>query len=191
MSEALTPAVIQDADTLQVLMMGYMNEEALRLTRETGRVTFFSRSKGRLWVKGETSGNFLEVVSVAQDCDEDTLLIHARPKGPTCHVGTTSCWNDGDAPGIGFLGRLSRRIEQRYEDRPEGSYTTKLFAAGIDRMAQKVGEEGVEVAIASKNDDLAAFRGEAADLLYHLVVLCRARGVSLSDLADTLRERAR
>lgn len=185
----LIPAIIQDADTLQVLMLGYMDEEALRLTRETKRVTFFSRSKNRLWQKGETSGNFLEVVDIQTDCDNDTYLIYAKPHGPTCHRGTTSCFCDNTAPGLGFLAKLEKTIEQRYNDRPKGSYTTKLFDEGIDRMAQKVGEEGVEVVIAAKNEDKEPLKGEVADLVFHAMVLMRSRSVSLGDVVETLRKR--
>jgi len=189
--DGLLPAVIQDADTGQVLMLGYQNREALVATLETGRVTFFSRSKNRLWVKGETSGNFLSFVSIEADCDADSLVIQARPQGPTCHRGTCSCFGEAKAPGLGFLGQLQRVIDQRHHDLPEGSYTTKLFQQGIDRMAQKVGEEGVETVIAAKNAELEPLRGEAADLVFHLMVLLRARGLSLADITEKLRERHR
>jgi phosphoribosyl-AMP cyclohydrolase / phosphoribosyl-ATP pyrophosphohydrolase len=187
----LLPAVVQDATTLQVLMVGYMNEEALKQTEASGKVTFFSRSKGRLWVKGETSGNFLNFVSATMDCDRDALLILAKPVGPTCHRETTSCFGDARAPGVGFINRLNQVIEDRYRTRPEGSYTTKLFERGVDRMAQKVGEEAVEVVIAAKNGERTALQGEAADLIYHLLVLLRGTETSFDAVVETLRERHR
>jgi phosphoribosyl-ATP pyrophosphohydrolase/phosphoribosyl-AMP cyclohydrolase len=185
----MIPAIVQHADTLQVLMLGYMNQEAFTKTMETKRVYFFSRSKQRLWQKGESSGNYLDVVSIEKDCDDDTLLIVAKPQGPTCHLKTTSCFGDTDAPGVGFLGKLEKIIDQRFTDRPKGSYTSELFDAGIDRLAQKVGEEGVEVVIAAKNDDDTALKGEVADLLFHSLALLRARAIKFSDVIDTLRER--
>ena len=188
-SGGLIPAVVQDAETLQVLMLGYMNEEALVATLETRKATFFSRSKERLWVKGETSGNFLELVKIDLDCDADSLLVSVVPRGPACHRNTTSCFTTESAPGLGFLSRLSRVIEDRFKSRPKGSYTTQLFEGGVDRMAQKVGEEGVEVVIAAKNEDPEPLRGEAADLLFHLMVLLRARSVPFQDVVDKLRER--
>lgn len=187
--EGLLPAVVQDAETLQVLMVGYMNREALTATLETKRVTFYSRSKQRLWTKGETSGNFLNLVSVELDCDGDSLLCLANPVGPTCHRETESCFGDAKAPGIGFLAQLNRVVGQRFAERPAGSYTTKLFDEGLDRMAQKVGEEGVEVVIAAKNEAVEPLRGEAADLIFHLLVLLRAKGVALGDVVETLRAR--
>jgi phosphoribosyl-ATP pyrophosphohydrolase/phosphoribosyl-AMP cyclohydrolase len=185
----IIPAIVQHADTLQVLMLGYMNQEAFTKTIETKRVCFFSRSKQRLWQKGESSGNYLDVVSIEKDCDDDTLLIMAKPQGPTCHLETTSCFGDTDAPGVGFLAKLEQIIDQRYIDRPKGSYTSELFNAGIDRLAQKVGEEGVEVVIAAKNDDDIALKGEVADLWFHSLTLLRARSIKFSDIIDTLRER--
>jgi phosphoribosyl-ATP pyrophosphohydrolase/phosphoribosyl-AMP cyclohydrolase len=187
--DGLLPAVIQDADTLQVLMLGYMNAEALQATINSGTVVFYSRSKARLWKKGETSGNTLAVIKVEADCDADTLLITARPQGPTCHRETTSCFGDATAPGLGFLGKLWSVVDQRYRQRPAGSYTTKLFEEGIDRMAQKVGEEGVEVAIAAKNPDDEALVGEVADLFFHAMVLLRARSLDLAAVVDKLRRR--
>lgn len=189
--DGLLPAVVQDADTLQVLMLGYMNEEAFKQTCLTGKVTFFSRSKGRLWTKGETSGNFLTFVSITADCDKDALLVMAKPAGPTCHRETTGCFGEERAPGLGFLGRLVQIIDDRFRIRPEGSYTTKLFERGVDRMAQKVGEEAVEVVIAAKNGEPMALRGEAADLVYHLLVLLKGTDVSFQDVVETLRERHR
>ncbi|HZV39018.1 MAG TPA: bifunctional phosphoribosyl-AMP cyclohydrolase/phosphoribosyl-ATP diphosphatase HisIE [Pseudoxanthomonas sp.] len=184
----LLPAVVQDADSLRVLMLGYMNAEALAATRASGHVTFFSRSKRRLWTKGESSGHFLDLVDVRADCDDDTLLVLARPHGPTCHLGRASCFPD--APG-GFLVELDALIAQRERERPQGSYTTKLFEAGVRRIAQKVGEEGVETALAAVAQDDAALLGESADLLYHLIVLLRSRGLSLDDAIAVLRERHR
>jgi phosphoribosyl-ATP pyrophosphohydrolase/phosphoribosyl-AMP cyclohydrolase len=187
--QGLLPAVVQDAETLQVLMVAYVNREALAETLRTRRVTFFSRSRGQLWTKGETSGNTLELVGIEADCDRDALLVRARPAGPTCHEGTTSCFGGVRSPGIGFLAKLAGVVAQRDRDRPEGSYTTKLFSQGLDRIAQKVGEEGVEVVIAAKNDDPLALRGEAADLLFHLLVLLQQKKIPLGDVIETLRER--
>lgn len=188
-SKGLLPAVVQDADTAQVLMLGYMNEQALAHTLASGQVTFYSRSKQRLWTKGESSGHVLELVSHAIDCDGDTLLVLARPKGPTCHLGTVSCFGDFRPPPLSFLGDLSRLIATRERERPAGSYTTKLFDAGVRRIAQKVGEEGVETALAAVVQDEEALLGEAADLVYHLTVLLRARGLALGDVAELLRKR--
>lgn len=182
----LLPAIVQDAADQRVLMLGYMSREALRLTLESGRVTFYSRSKARLWTKGESSGHGLALVSAEADCDGDTLLIQARPQGPTCHLGRTSCF--AEAPGAALAG-LDATIVQRRRDRPAGSYTTELFASGTARIAQKVGEEGVETALAAVVGDDSALLGEASDLVYHLLVLLRARGLSLADLTETLRRR--
>jgi len=184
----LLPAIVQDAATLRVLMLGYMDRQALQATLDTGRVTFFSRSRQAQWTKGETSGNTLELVSIGADCDGDTLLLQARPQGPTCHLGRTSCF--ADAPGDP-LAELDALIAARERERPDGSYTTRLLEGGLPRIAQKVGEEGVEVALAAVTGDQAALTGEAADLLYHLLVLLRARGLSLADIARTLALRAR
>jgi phosphoribosyl-ATP pyrophosphohydrolase/phosphoribosyl-AMP cyclohydrolase len=184
--DGLLPAVVQDAETYRVLMLGYMNREALAKTLETGQVTFFSRSKGRLWTKGESSGHVLSLVAMETDCDADTLLVQARPQGPTCHLGTTSCFPN--APGD-VLGELDALIRRREAERPPGSYTTKLFESGIKRMAQKVGEEGVETALGALADDDEGFLGEAGDLLYHLIVLLRARGFSLEDAKRVLKQR--
>lgn len=182
----LLPAIVQDAGDQRVLMLGYMSREALRFTLESGRVTFYSRSKARLWTKGETSGHGLELVSAEADCDGDALLIQARPQGPTCHLGRASCFADAQAAA---LARLDAVVAQRRRDRPAGSYTTELFDRGTARIAQKVGEEGVETALAAVVGDDAALLGEAADLVYHLLVLLRARGLGLADLAETLRSR--
>ncbi len=184
----LLPAIVQDADSLRVLMLGYMNVEALQATRGSGEVTFFSRSKQRLWKKGETSGHVLTLVSVDVDCDNDTLLVLARPNGPTCHLQRASCFPD--APGS-VLRALSSLVQRREAQRPEGSYTTKLFDGGVRRIAQKVGEEGVETALAAVAEDDNALLGEAADLAYHLLVLLRARGLGLRELEAKLAERQR
>ncbi|HEV2607292.1 MAG TPA: bifunctional phosphoribosyl-AMP cyclohydrolase/phosphoribosyl-ATP diphosphatase HisIE [Xanthomonadaceae bacterium] len=184
----LLPAVVQDAATHRVLMLGYMDRAALEATLASGRVTFFSRSRQRLWTKGETSGHTLELVSIAADCDNDSLLVQARPNGPTCHRGTASCF--AEAPG-NFLAELDALIAIRHDVRPQGSYTTQLFDAGIRRIAQKVGEEGVETALAAVVQDDAALLGEAADLIYHLAVLLRARNLALDDAVAVLRERHR
>ncbi|MBK8070112.1 MAG: bifunctional phosphoribosyl-AMP cyclohydrolase/phosphoribosyl-ATP diphosphatase HisIE [Rhodanobacteraceae bacterium] len=190
-SKGLIPAIVQDADSGLVLMLGYMNEEALAQTRRSGHVTFYSRSKQRLWTKGESSGHFLALVSVAVDCDADTLLVLARPQGPTCHNGTTTCFGEFPGPDIAFLGELAKLIEARHRERPAGSYTTKLFDAGTRRIAQKVGEEGVETALAAVAQDADALLGEAADLIYHLTVLLRDKSLGLADVAAKLRERHR
>ena len=188
-SKGLLPAVVQDVDSGLVLMLGYMNAEALAKTIESGQVTFYSRSKKRLWTKGESSGHVLALQSISLDCDGDTLLVLARPHGPTCHNGTTTCFGNFPGPDVAFLGELSRLVEQRYKDRPVGSYTTKLFEAGTRRIAQKVGEEGVETALAAVAQDADDLLGEAADLVFHLLVLLRDRGLGLSDVARTLRGR--
>lgn len=185
----LVPAIVQDADSGEVLMLGYMNEAALAATRATGRVTFFSRSKERLWTKGESSGHFLELVELATDCDDDALLVRARPHGPTCHEGTRTCFGEAWRPPLAFLGALDRFIAVRERERPEGSYTTRLFAAGTRRIAQKVGEEGVETALAAAGGDRQELIDESADLLYHLIVLLRDAGLSLADVAQRLEAR--
>jgi phosphoribosyl-AMP cyclohydrolase / phosphoribosyl-ATP pyrophosphohydrolase len=184
--EGLLPAIVQDADTHRVLMLGYMSREALAKTLELQQVTFFSRSKQRLWTKGESSGNGLSLVSIEVDCDNDTLLVQARPQGPTCHLGTASCFPN--APGD-MLADLDTLIAKRAVDLPAGSYTTKLFESGIKRIAQKVGEEGLETALAAVVEDDEALLGESADLLYHLIVLLRARGLNLDDVKRTLAKR--
>ncbi|MFI5362865.1 MAG: bifunctional phosphoribosyl-AMP cyclohydrolase/phosphoribosyl-ATP diphosphatase HisIE [Elusimicrobiota bacterium] len=181
----LLPAVVQNDADGAVLMVGYMDAAALAKTRKSGKVTFFSRSKARLWTKGESSGNFLRLRSVALDCDGDALLIRAVPEGPTCHTGAGSCF---DAP-LDFLDDLDALIADRLKKKPKGSYTTSLLNEGLDRIAQKVGEEAIETVIASKNKDKAALLGEAADLVFHLMVLLRARGTSLGEAAALLRSR--
>jgi len=188
----LLPAIVQHAVSGQVLMLGFMNAEALQATIELGQVTFFSRSKQRLWTKGETSRNYLHVVSIAADCDRDSLLITATPDGPTCHNGTDSCFGDeieAGAERFAFLGQLESVIAQRVVDRPEGSYTARLWAEGAGRMAQKVGEEGVEVALAAVTQSSSALLGEAADLVFHLALLLKARELSLTDVVAELERR--
>jgi len=187
--EGLIPAVIQHARTGEVLMLGYMNQAALEQTVQSRLVTFYSRSKQRIWVKGESSGNHLDLIDIHQDCDRDTLLVRCLPRGPTCHNGTTSCFGDSLGPPLGFLGELQAVVDRRFEEKPQGSYIAKLISQGLDRMAQKVGEEGVETVIAAKNPDDAALLGEAADLLFHLTVLLRARGLSLAQVAQVLESR--
>jgi phosphoribosyl-AMP cyclohydrolase / phosphoribosyl-ATP pyrophosphohydrolase len=188
-SGGLVPAIVQDADTQQVLMLGYMNAEALAQTLSTRRVTFFSRSKNRLWVKGETSGHFLDFVDVSSDCDQDALLVRARPNGPTCHRGTCSCFGEGGATGTGFLGELERVVAARLKEGDEKSYTVRLVKEGVTRVAQKIGEEGVETALAAVTANNEEFAGEAADLLYHLIVLLKAKGLSLADPLAVLEKR--
>ena len=184
----LVPAIVQHWLTGEVLMLGYMDAEALAATQASGLVTFHSRSKGRLWTKGESSGNVLRMRSLHVDCDADTLLVLAEPAGPTCHRGTSSCF-DGARPPLGFLAELDALVARRAVERPAGSYTTQLFEGGIRRIAQKVGEEGVETALAAVAQDDAEFLGEAADLLFHLTVALHARGLGLSHVAALLADR--
>ena len=187
--DGLVPAIVQDAKTLKVLMLGFMNEEALKTTESTGKVTFWSRTRQCLWTKGETSGNYLNVVDILIDCDNDTLLIKADPVGPVCHTGADTCWNETNDNPIMFLSDLQRFIEKRHEEMPEGSYTTSLFQSGVNRMAQKVGEEAVESvieAMAGNNDRLVY---EASDMIYHLIVLLTSKGLSIEDVARELLER--
>lgn len=186
-SEGLVPVVIQDEKTLEVLMLGYMNEEAYQKTKTEGRVTFFSRSKNRLWTKGEESGNFLHVVSIKEDCDQDTLLIRVNPEGPTCHNGTRSCFDTNYNQN--FIFELEKIIDERYNHPLEGSYVNKLRAKGINKIAQKVGEEGVETVIAALNETEHDFINEASDLLFHLLVLMREKNVSLAAIAKNLENR--
>ena len=187
--DGLVPAIIQDSYTQKVLMLGFMNKEAYEKTLETGKVTFYSRTKQRLWTKGETSGNFLEVVSVKNDCDNDTLLIQVHPTGPVCHTGTDTCWGEKNEQDIMFLKELQDFIDKRHEEMPEKSYTTSLFKSGVNKMAQKVGEEAVETVIEACNgtDDRLIY--ESADLLYHLIVLLTSKGYSIEDIARELKER--
>ena len=179
----LVPAIIQDATTNKVLMLGYMNQEALDKTNETGLVTFFSRSRQTLWTKGETSGNYLKLVDMKIDCDNDTLLVKAIPAGPVCHKGTDTCWGEtNESSPLTFL-------EKRHEEMPEGSYTTSLFRDGLNRMAQKVGEEALELVIEATNGSNERMVYEGADMLYHLIVLLTSKGLRIEDLASELRER--
>lgn len=187
--DGLVPAIIQDAYTDRVLMLGFMNQEALRKTREEGRVTFFSRTRQRLWTKGEESGHYLNVADIIEDCDQDTLLIKARPEGPVCHTGSDTCFNEENNRGIDFILELQELIHQRKQELPEDSYTTRLFREGINRIAQKVGEEAVELVIESKDQDDDRFLGEAADLVYHLLVLLSARELGISDVVGVLEQR--
>lgn len=185
----LVPAIIQDADTAKVLMLGFMNREAYEKTLETGKVTFFSRTRQRLWTKGEESGNFLHLVSLSVDCDQDTLLIQARPEGPVCHTGTDTCWGEKNERPVLFLQELQDFIRTRHTEMPEGSYTTSLFRSGINKMAQKVGEEAVETVIEACNgtDDRLIY--ESADLIYHLIVLLTSKGYGIEDIARELKVR--
>lgn len=186
--DGLLPAIVQDATTRVVLMQGYMNQEALRQTLATGMVTFYSRSKQRLWVKGETSGNVLELVRVDADCDNDSLLIQARPTGPVCHTGADTCWEAKNEPAD-FLSQLEATIHDRRDHPSEKSYTTSLLQRGINKVAQKVGEEAVELVIEAKDDDKDLFLGEAADLMYHYLVLLAAKGYTLAEVKNVLRNR--
>jgi phosphoribosyl-AMP cyclohydrolase / phosphoribosyl-ATP pyrophosphohydrolase len=187
--DGLLPAIVQDARTQAVLMLGYMNREALEHTQRIGQVTFYSRSKQRLWTKGETSGHFLRLVSVDADCDRDTLLVLAEPHGPVCHTGTDTCFGDAEHSSFEFLSQLEHVISDRIAQQPEGSYTAKLWAAGTKRIAQKVGEEGVEVALAAAAGDSKELVCEAADLLFHLSLLLRKCEVSLQDVVGELERR--
>jgi phosphoribosyl-ATP pyrophosphohydrolase/phosphoribosyl-AMP cyclohydrolase len=191
--QGLVPAVIQDAGSGAVLMLGYMNRDALAATRATGRVTFWSRSKGRLWTKGESSGHFLKLKQIAADCDGDTLLILAEPNGPACHLGTATCWGQRApqpaAQQTAFLGRLEQVIAERIATRPPGSYTAKLLSQGTRRIAQKVGEEGLELALAGVAQSDSEIIGEAADLLYHTLLLLKVKGLSLSQVVAELETR--
>ncbi|CAH8195676.1 bifunctional phosphoribosyl-AMP cyclohydrolase/phosphoribosyl-ATP diphosphatase HisIE [Vibrio aestuarianus] len=189
--EGLVPAIVQDFQSSQVLMMGYMNQEALQKTAQTGQVTFFSRTKQRLWTKGETSGNVLQLKNMALDCDNDTLLVKVDPIGPTCHTGTTTCW-DADTQEesqMVWLHQLEQLLAARKSADPDSSYTASLYARGTKRISQKVGEEGVEVALAATSSDKAELVCESADLLYHLLVLLQDQGLSLSDVINKLKER--
>ena len=185
----LVPVIIQHIHTNQVLMLGYMNQEALDKTQAEGKVTFFSRSKNRLWTKGETSGNFLFLKEIAVDCDNDTLLIKAAPQGPTCHTGSTSCFKE-ETP-TGFLYQLEDTIEQRIADGSGKSYTSTLFKRGVNKVAQKVGEEAVELVIESKDNNLDLFKNEAADLLYHFLILLKTKDVKLKDIEEVLEGRVK
>ena len=183
----LVPVVIQDNNTLRVLMLGYMNEDAFKKTLEEKKVTFFSRIRNRLWTKGETSGNYLYAEEISADCDNDSILIKATPAGPTCHTGSTSCF--GDETAKGFIYELEHIINQRINNNMEKSYTNKLYKKGINKVAQKVGEEAVELVIEAKDDNIELFRNEAADLFYHLLILLKAKGVTLQSIEEVLKER--
>ena len=188
----LVPAIVQDARTKTVLMLGYMNEEALRVTQESGKVTFWSRSRQELWTKGATSGNYLNLVELLADCDNDAILVKAIPDGPTCHKGTDTCWgevNEGNDNPLLFQWELQDFIEKRHEEMPEGSYTTSLFRDGLNRMAQKVGEEALELVIEACNGSNERMIYEGSDMLYHLIVLLTSKGLRIEDMAAELRER--
>ena len=186
----LVPAIIQDAKTRNVLMLGFMNQEAYKKTLQTGHVTFWSRTRQTLWTKGETSGNYLELVSMAIDCDNDTLLVKAHPLGPTCHKGTDTCWGESnDASPLSFLAELQDFIEKRHEEMPEGSYTTRLFREGVNKMAQKLGEEALETVIEATNGTNDKLVYEASDMLYHLLVLLTSKGLRIEDIALELQKR--
>jgi len=185
--KGLVPVIIQNNNTLQVLMLGYMNEEAFLKTKKEKKVTFFSRSKNRLWTKGEESGNFLIVNDLRLDCDNDTILIKATPNGPTCHTGSTSCFKEETAKG--FLYELEQTISQRIDNNDESSYTNQLYKRGINKMAQKVGEEAVELVIEAKDNDTNLFKNEAADLMYHYLILLKAKGFTLEDIETVLEKR--
>lgn len=185
----LIPAIIQDAVTRNVLMLGFMNKEAYEKTLEIGKVTFWSRTRNKLWTKGEESGNFLNVVSIQEDCDHDTLLIKVNPVGPVCHTGAKTCFEDSNEMGVLFLSMLQDFIDKRYKEMPEGSYTTSLFQSGVNRMAQKVGEEAVETVIEATNGTDGRMIYEASDLLYHLIVLLASKGYRIEDIAAALEQR--
>jgi phosphoribosyl-ATP pyrophosphohydrolase/phosphoribosyl-AMP cyclohydrolase len=187
--DGLLPAIVQHWLSGEVLMLGYMNAEALAATQASGKVTFWSRSKQRLWTKGESSGHVLALKSIRIDCDADTLLVQAEPHGPTCHLGTSSCFGEDARPPLGFLAELDALVAQRHAERPQGSYTTRLFEGGTRRIAQKVGEEGVESALAAVAQGDGELLGEVADLMFHLTVLLRARGLSLADAVAVLARR--
>jgi phosphoribosyl-ATP pyrophosphohydrolase/phosphoribosyl-AMP cyclohydrolase len=189
-AHGLIPAIIQDSETKNVLMLGYMNEESLQKTIETQKVTFFSRSKQRLWTKGEESGNFLNLVDIKNDCDGDTLLIQAKPVGPTCHTGADTCWQEENKENYGFISQLENTIKTRRENADsEKSYVASLFEKGINKIAQKVGEEAVEVVIEAKDDNDDLFLSESADLLFHYLILLQAKGFQLNDVVEVLKKR--
>lgn len=192
--QGLIPAIIQDAETRQVLMLGYMNKEAYDITVQTGKVTFWSRSRQTIWTKGETSGNYLNVVDIKNDCDQDTLLIRVHPTGPVCHTGTDTCWGEKneiltDNNPLLFLSELQDFIEERHRQMPEGSYTTSLFKDGLNRMAQKVGEEALELVIEAVNGSNERMVYEGSDMLYHLIVLMTSKGMRIEQLAEELMQR--
>ncbi|MDA7711430.1 bifunctional phosphoribosyl-AMP cyclohydrolase/phosphoribosyl-ATP diphosphatase HisIE [Flavobacteriaceae bacterium] len=187
--EGLLPAIVQDAQTKNVLMLGYMNTEALETTKATKKVTFFSRSKQRLWTKGEESGHFLDLVDWAIDCDQDTILIQALPNGPTCHKGTDSCWGSSNTMEYGFLSELETVIRSRKENPSSGSYVSSLFEKGINKIAQKVGEEAIETVIEAKDNNDTLFLNESADLLFHYLILLQAKGFTFNDIIEVLKNR--
>jgi phosphoribosyl-AMP cyclohydrolase / phosphoribosyl-ATP pyrophosphohydrolase len=187
-ADGLVPSIVQDAASGEVLMLGFMNAEAVEATRTSGRVTFYSRSKQRLWTKGETSGNFLELVSLSPDCDADTLLVKAKPHGPTCHTGSATCFGETDRP-LDFLYGLEKIIASRRNASPSESYVARLFEKGLNKIAQKVGEEAVETVISAKDEDPEAFKNEAADLLFHLLILLNEKSVTLKELSALLENR--
>jgi len=187
----LVPAIIQDAETKNVLMLGYMNQQAYEKTLETGLVTFYSRSRQELWTKGETSGNYLHLVSIENDCDSDALLVKVKPQGPVCHLGTDTCWGNENRQDYGFLSRLEQVIAQRKQNPDQKSYTASLFHKGINKIAQKVGEEAVELVIEAKDDNDELFLNEAADLLFHYLVLLQAKNYQLDDVVKVLQGRHR
>ena len=189
--DGLLPAIIQDSKTQKVLMLGYMNAESLKKTQNSGKVTFYSRSKKRLWTKGEESGNFLYLVDIAIDCDLDTFLIKVKPQGPTCHTGTGTCWGEENITSLGFIDELQRTIKDREINPQEKSYVSSLFEKGINIMAQKVGEEAVETVIEAMNDNEKLFKEEAADLFFHYLILLRAKNISLEDIIQVLEKRKR
>ena len=187
--DGLVPVIVQDADTLKVLMLAYMNREAYKITAQTKRATFYSRSREQLWEKGETSGNWLEVKDISVDCDGDTLLLMVEPKGPVCHTGAATCFGNTNKRDISFLGKLDDLILQRKRELPENSYTTYLFNAGLNKVAQKLGEEAVELIIESKDNNQELFLNESADLVYHLIVLLRQKNFSIRDVISVLEKR--
>ncbi len=190
LAHGLIPAIVQDSETKNVLMLGYMNEESLQKTIETGKVTFYSRSKQRLWTKGEESGNFLELVDIKNDCDGDSLLIQVRPVGPTCHTGLDTCWQESNNQGYGFISKLEETIKTRRENTDsDKSYVASLFKLGINKIAQKVGEEAVEVVIEAKDNNDELFLDESADLLFHYLILLQAKGFQLNDVVKILKGR--
>jgi len=185
----LVPAIIQDSETNVVLMLGYMNEESLKVTNETGLVTFYSRSRQRLWAKGEESGNTLSLVSICSDCDDDTLLVKVRPAGPICHTGSDTCWNDSNKSDFGFINKLESIIQDRKENDSDESYVSSLLKSGINKVAQKVGEEAVEVIIEAKDENDELFLNESADLLFHYLILLQAKNYKLTDVMQILESR--
>lgn len=188
-SNGLVPAIIQDFSTKKVLMLAYMNKEAYEKTIETKRVTFFSRSKNRLWTKGETSNHFLNLVDIKVDCDNDTLLVMVKPEGPACHTGSGTCWNEDNSASYGFLSELEQIISDRKENPSDNSYTSSLFKKGINKIAQKVGEEAVELVIEAKDDNKELFVNEASDLMFHYLVLLKAKEITLEEIVEVLQER--